>query len=198
MSKTLGIAVSVVALATGAWTMVAGRMTLTADSKVWVAGTSSVRSYTCKAVEVDGSVMTSAPIVKLEDAGSVVEAVTLTVEVDKMDCANGTMNAHMKKALKVQDHPTIEFQAKSVQTAADPDGSVLLTLVGDLKMAGQTQPLAVEGTMVRGEDGALRYRGQVGFDMTKWGVKPPSLMFGTMKVHAPVVVGFDVALTESG
>jgi hypothetical protein len=31
-------------------------------------------------------------------------------------------------------------------------------------------------------------------NMKEWGVKPPSLMMGTMKVKENVTVGFDVAL----
>jgi hypothetical protein len=33
--------------------------------------------------------------------------------------------------------------------------------------------------------------------MTDFGVEPPSLMMGTMRVHAPVTVGFDVTLNRS-
>ncbi len=43
-----------------AWTADRAGLALQPESKLWVEGTSSVRSYTCRAARVDGSVATQA------------------------------------------------------------------------------------------------------------------------------------------
>ena len=42
--------------------------------------------------------------------------------------------------------------------------------------------------------GTLRVRGSKPVDMTQWGVQPPSLMMGTMKVNRAATIHFDVVL----
>jgi hypothetical protein len=42
----------------------------------------------------------------------------------------------------------------------------------------------------------IRFKGSKQFKMTEYGVKPPTLMLGTMKVGDPVTVSFDLALSE--
>ena len=44
------------------------------------------------------------------------------------------------------------------------------------------------------EGNALRVRGSERITMMDYDVQPPRLMAGTMRVHAPVTVGFDVVL----
>jgi hypothetical protein len=43
-------------------------------------------------------------------------------------------------------------------------------------------------------DGALRVTGRYPMPMTQWGVQPPRLMMGTMKVGDTVTVNFDLLL----
>ena len=46
-------------------------------------------------------------------------AVDVTVPSEKMDCDNGTMNDHMRKALKVSDFPTIVFRLANYDVAVE-------------------------------------------------------------------------------
>ena len=54
-----------------------------------------------------------------------------------------------------------------------------------------TQPVSIDAT-VASESGQLRVRGSKAIRMTDYGVRPPSLMMGTMKVKPAVTIGFDV------
>ena len=56
--------------------------------------------------------------------------------------------------------------------------------------------LSVEA--VARENGQLRVCGSKRLVMTEWGVRPPTLMLGTMKVNPSVTVGFDVVLKLYG
>jgi polyisoprenoid-binding protein YceI len=163
-------------------------LTFGSGSRVWVSGTSTVRAWRCESAQVSGTA----------DAGSTEIAQIgqargeITIPVSTLDCRNGTMNGHMRTALKAQQSPTIRFRATSVRvTPAGAEGTVVMT--GQLTIAGQTRDVTVNGTAAR-EGSGLRVRGTEQVTMTDFGIQPPRLMAGTMRVHPPVTVGFDVVL----
>ena len=53
--------------------------------------------------------------------------------------------------------------------------------------------MTINATVAR-ENGQLRVRGSKRITMTEWGVRPPSLMLGAMRVAPAATVGFDVVL----
>lgn len=160
-------------------------LTFASGSRVWVQGTSTVRSYRCESTQVGGSA--DAAGTELAQLGGA--RGELTIPVSTLDCNNGTMNGHMRTALKAQQNPTIRFRASSVRATAA--GAVAMT--GQLTLAGQTREVTVNGTAAREGDN-LRLRGTHALTMTDYGIQPPRLMAGTMRVHAPVTIGFDVVL----
>ena len=156
-------------------------------SRVWVSGTSTVRSYRCESTQLSGSA---------QAAGTELSQVAqssgeISIPVSSLDCRNGTMNGHMRNALKAAQNPTIRFRATSV--AVTPQGAVRMT--GPLTIAGQTREVTINGTAAR-ENGRLRVTGSKQITMTDFGVTPPRLMAGTMRVHPPVTIGFDVVLGQ--
>ena len=168
--------------------MAAGLSTLSLGegSRVWVQGTSSVRSYRCESAQVGGTV--DAGSTRLADLA--VGGARITIPVASLDCRNNTMNGHMRTALKAPQAPTISFLATDVRVSG---GTARLT--GDLSIAGQTRPVSIDATVAE-ENGRLRVRGSKAIVMTEWGVRPPSLMMGTMRVSPNATVGFDVLLQQ--
>lgn len=154
-------------------------------SRVWVSGTSTVRSWRCETTQVEGTAQASTA--DLAQLGSVPGA-TVSIPVAALDCRNGTMNGHMRTALKAAENPTLRFRASDISVSG---GQAKMT--GELTIAGSTQPVTIDGT-VASENGQLRVQGSKQIRMTEWGVKPPSLMMGTMRVNPAVTVGFDVVL----
>jgi polyisoprenoid-binding protein YceI len=117
---------------------------------------------------------------------------TITVPAEQLECGNGTMNEHMKKALKVKDNPTIEFTVESYTLAKAADGTQA-QLNGTLTLGGVTKPITVSA-LGKGEGDALRVTGVYEIRMTEYGLKPPTLMLGTLKVNERVKVSFDLLL----
>ena len=95
------------------------------------------------------------------------------------------MNEHMVKALKTR---TIEFRLDSYTI----DGASAV-LNGKLTIGGTTRPIEIPGTVAL-QGSQVRVQATKQIVMSQWGVKPPSLMMGTMKVKDAVTVGFDVTL----
>jgi polyisoprenoid-binding protein YceI len=169
-------------------TVLVGRP-LNPDSRLWVEGTSSVRSYKCVATTLESAIELGAAEPAAAPVAQLVQGARVSVAVEALDCANGTMNGHMQKALRMKDHPRITFTLDSYTL----DGADAV-LEATLEMAGSSNPVRIPATVTEEAGGIVRVAAQHEIRMTEWGVKPPSLMLGAMKVHDPVTIHFDVTL----
>jgi len=165
------------------------------ESRLWVSGTSTVRAFQCQAGAFDAKIeSTGADAVAAVLAGEkAVSTIEVTVPAEKLDCRNGTMNEHMRKALKAKEFPTVVFRAASYDLTRTNE-SVGVTLNGTLTLGGVEKPITVNAQAKPGADGTLIVSGTREVRMTEFGLKPPSLMLGTMKVDEKITVGFEVVL----
>ena len=168
------------------------------DSRVWVEGGSTVRDWSCAAEGMAGIVVSdaNAAAFTLDDLGSAVASLELRIPVAGLACGNGTMDGHLKKALKASAHEMIVFRMQSYSSTAPDNGVSSLELRGTLAIAGAERPVVVKAAATRDSDGTLRVQGSHPIRMSLWGVQPPSLMLGTMKVRDDVVVHFDMKLRQ--
>lgn len=164
-------------------------LTFGAGSKVWVSGSSTVRGWRCESTQVTGTA--DAASTDLAQIGSA--RGEITIPISTLDCRNGTMNNHMRNALKAPQNPAIRFRATQVRVTPTGAAEGTVAMTGQLTIAGQTREVTIHGTAAR-EGDALRVRGTEALTMTEYGVQPPRLMAGTMRVHPPVTIGFDVVL----
>ena len=167
------------------------------ESRLWIAGTSTVRSFQCQATAFDAKIE-SAPngaVAAVLAGDKAVSSVTVTVPVEKLDCKNGTMNEHMRKALKASQNPTIVFKVDTYELTRGND-VVDVTLNGTLTIGGTEKPVTINAQAKPGENGTLLVSGTREVRMTEFGLKPPTLMLGTMKVDERVKVGFDIVLKD--
>jgi polyisoprenoid-binding protein YceI len=166
------------------------------ESRLWVSGTSTVRSFECAATAFESDLQSAPGAVAATLAGDkAITAVEVRVPAAKLDCKNGTMNEHMLKALKAKDNPTIVFRLASYDLARQ-DAAVRATLVGQLTLGGVEKPVTIVASAKEGPDGTLRVSGTHEISMRDFGLKPPTLMLGTMKVGEKVKVGFDLLLKD--
>jgi hypothetical protein len=184
--------VAMVAVLTAARPL-AEQMTLGTGSKLWFDGTSTVRDWNCAAGQVDVTVDAAANATAETLGGrKAVRAVQLTVPVARLDCnGNRRMNEHMWKALNAEQHQQIAFAMTGYElTAGTPTRG---TLYGTLTLNGQAKPISFPVEFAAA-GGALRVQGSYALKMTDWGVAPPTLMLGALKVGEVVTVRFDLLL----
>ena len=190
------MALGLLPLLLGARPLSDGGMNLMAESRLWVGGTSSVRGWECKATTFTATIESAPNAAATVLAGEkAVGAVDLTAAVDKLECGNGQMNGHMRKALKSEEHAQIAFRMTSYELARS-DSVLVVTMDGALTLGGTEKPIQLVGMATPATDGALRVSGTYSLKMTDFGLKPPTLMFGRIKVHDLVKVGFDVVLKD--
>ena len=192
--KSTLLALAIVLPASGAWTVANEMLVLQPQSRLWIDGTSSIRSFSCKAAEVnavvEGTGPNAIPQLLLADKG--VKSVRVTVPAERLDCGNGTMNEHMRKAIKLSEFDSIEFRLTDYDVARNADG-VSGTLNGTLLLGGVTKPVTLKAEG-KPEGGMLHITGSYDLDMTDYGLKPPTLMFGRIKVGRTVKVNYDLLL----
>ncbi|HYD51678.1 MAG TPA: YceI family protein [Gemmatimonadaceae bacterium] len=190
------MALALTAPALLAMTSSAAFMKLQPGSRLWVNGSSTVRSFECSATMIDAKVETSGPgtAVAVANGAKAVSAVKVAIPAAKLDCKNGTMNGHMMKALKASEAPIIAFDLAGYDLAKSAAGTAV-TLKGTLSIGGQTKPVTI-AALAKSEGTALRVTGTHEVRMTEFGLKPPTLMMGTMKVNELVKVSFDLQLTD--
>ena len=186
---------AIVAPAALAWTNVNIALRVQPTSKLWVTGTSTVKSFACQAKSFDALVDATLPdaVAAVLAGEKGVHSVALKVPTDKMDCGSGTMNGHMLNALKAKQNPEIVFELSSYDLAKIADG-VGVKIAGTLALGGVKKDITIDATAKAGPDGTLLVTGTYPLKMSEWGLKPPTLMLGTLKVNENVKVNFELLL----
>lgn len=192
--RTARLALCVAPMALMALTSFA-QLNLQPESRLWIDGTSTVRAFTCAAKEVQATIPAEADAVGALFAGEkAVQSALVRIPAAKLDCGNGTMNGHMYKALKVDQNPTIELNVASYDMTV-ANAQITGKLTGTLTIGGVTKPVVIDATGKKDGVG-LRVTGTYPVNMKEYGLKPPTLMLGTLKVGEIVKVNFDLLLND--
>ncbi len=151
-----------------------------------VSGTSTVRGWTCtvtgSAQVTTGSSSDSSPPVRGLDDG--VQTAMLTVPVGEFECPDDTMREHLLDALRPDEYPEITFLLEGYR----PSGQGAVT-TGALTILAATHEVSVPLFMTPSGSG-VQIEGEVALDMTDYGVEPPVVMLGLMRVRPRIRIQF--------
>lgn len=150
-----------------------------------VSGTSTIRGWTCSvrgAMAVTpgtGSTQPAAP-------GFVngVQAATVTVPVKDFKCPTDEMTQHLLEAMKADKFSEIVYRLERYEAAG---GQTQAT--GTLTITGVTQPISLP-VVLKASDPGIQIEGNTRIDMTKFGVDPPVVMLGLLKVGPQIRIEF--------
>jgi polyisoprenoid-binding protein YceI len=103
------------------------------------------------------------------------------------------MNSVMQGAIKMEDHPLIQFKAAELVFKEAKEGKLAFEAPGKLTVAGLTKDLTLPITLEHAEGGKLKFRGEAKVKMTDFGIKPPSpaLALGLIKTDDEVKITFE-------
>jgi hypothetical protein len=195
LSSVLMPAVAILVTSAPARTQNHPRMDVQLRGTLEIEGDSTLRKYHARTADLRATIELRDParadleregLEALVRAGQVTR-VELSIPIDRIASGDGTLDRHLRAALKADAFPTIRFVADDVRPAPDA-----LALSGRLEIAGVARPSIVQARTTAGS-GGLRLVGQQELFMSQFGIKPPTLMFGTLKVADRVIVRFDVA-----
>jgi hypothetical protein len=172
-------------------------------SSLWLKGTSTLHDFECR---TDSTVITmtrdeAAPAPRNAAAllslmrSLAVREVDAKVPVRTLHSEKSGLDKNMYKTLKPEEHPDIVFHLE--RYVLSDSGTVADTLAmnasGTLTITGVTRPVTLR-LRAYPADGGVRVEGQHALRMTEYGIKPPKMMLGTVKVGDGVTVGFKLLL----
>ena len=152
-----------------------------------VSGTSTVRGWTCS---VTGSAQVTAgsstPVRGL-DGG--VQTATLNVPVDDFTCPDEEMREHLLEAMRADEFPEITFRLEGYE--ANSQGAVT---TGTLTILDATEEVNFPLSLTPSGSGA-QIEGELALDMTAYGVEPPVVMLGLLRVRPRIRIQFSGIIT---
>lgn len=175
-------ALAVAAAAVLALASTAGAQTL----DFTISGTSTIRGWTCTA---KGNVATTAGTgaqKALPGYATGVASAKVTLLLKDFACPNDEMREHLHQAMKAEAFPEVVFTLDKYDAAADvAQASGTMTIIG--KTLPVTFPVSLKGGEISGE---------TRLDMTAYGVEPPVVMMGLLKVNPQVRIQFKGAVPK--
>lgn len=122
---------------------------------------------------------------------------TLHVRAKSLDCGNQAMNKDMYETLLADKHPNIRIELQRVQLPAPEALSrinewTLLKANAQLTIAGITQPVVFEVQAMRLATDRIRLTSVKEVRMTDFGMAPPRVLMGLVKVHDTIRIHLDL------
>jgi polyisoprenoid-binding protein YceI len=107
------------------------------------------------------------------------------------------MDERTYSTLKVEKYPTMTYVVTRIVSSQVGAGESTVTVSGNLTIAGVTKPSDLVLKIKNLPGGDIQVKGSRKVLMSNHGIKPPSFMFGAMKVADEVTITFDVVLKKS-
>jgi len=199
-----GLAVLAIALPAVAETP---NILLAPESSISLVGDSTLHPFSCKSAGIvlssalDPAVVSAAPdIWNAVLQKNALKQMRLTVPVKTLKSKESALDKNMYKALKAESYPDIVFDLKAyeVQPSTITPAAFHIKASGTLQVSGGQQTIELHAEAIPEAAGhadgqpGLRVQGQYALMMTDYGVKPPTLLMGTIKVKNEVIIHFDL------
>jgi polyisoprenoid-binding protein YceI len=197
MTKTFITLSALMAVATtaGAQSASAIRLRLDPASEVTIEGTSSLHAFHCKTNKMLAYVDVDPGYTKdLTKVTRPIASVKINIVIRSLTCGNGQMDKNMYSTLDADKNPIIKYTMSGydiLDGSASPTAFSAKT-TGSLTIAGKEKTIAMKINAERLSDGKATAKGEQVVLMTDFGIKPPSFMFGRLKVGNEVTVKFNL------
>jgi polyisoprenoid-binding protein YceI len=163
------------------------------NSKVEIAGTSTLHDWTADVTKVNGSGKISLKGKEL----SGISALSITMDAQSIKSEKGsTMDNNIYKTLKAKQYPAISFSLSKVNSITPKGNAFEVNADGKITIAGVTKTvnLLVNGTE---SNGGITFKGSKKLKMTDYGLEPPVMFLGTLKTGDEVTIRFETTLSRS-
>jgi hypothetical protein len=176
-------------------------------STLWLEGTSTLHDFESRTTETAITIVRGAGVAEPRGAadlaglmrGTGITGVDVRVPVLTLHSGKAGLDKNLRKTLKAEEHPAITFH---LERYAQRDGgaqgdTIALSAEGELTVSGQSRPVTLEARAYPG-DGGVWLEGRQVLRMTTFGIKPPKMMLGTLRVGDQITVHYRLLLTIRG
>lgn len=180
-------------LAVGSWAQIAVRW----GGSLRVEGDSTLHKWSCASTSTemtfslaDGAPQSLAEAIK----ASKIKSMNVKIAVAGLKSGETGLDKNMRKAMRENEFPNVVYHLDKYEMAKDSANGVFAAKTsGQLTIAGVTKPVGIDVEFHLGPDGAA-VKGSYTLKMSDYGITPPTLMLGTIKVRDPVTIRFDLDL----
>lgn len=179
-------------------------LSLGAGSRLWIEGTSTIHEWESGSGQVTVRMTHGPGVARPADAGglesliraSAVSRVEVLVPVATLHSKKSGLDKNLWKAMKSEAYPAVRCQLTryTVTPGAAAGDTLGIRAEGTLEIAGQSRPVTLEARAWRAPDG-IWITGSEPLLMSEYGIKPPTMMMGTLRVADRVVVHYRLLLT---
>lgn len=175
-------------------------LAVASGSNLWIDGNSTLHKYEIKTSTFDlntGSYTQSSPTIPAINTllAGISGNFVLTIPVNSLDDPEPGFNHNLWRALKYKQNPNIVFSMTSATATPDPSvgGRYDVSAQGTLTIAGKERPESISAVFDVNAN-TITISGSKDLLMTDYGVKPPTMFFGTIKTDDQVTIRWNVKL----
>jgi polyisoprenoid-binding protein YceI len=169
--------------------------TLSKDYAVIIHGTSNLHNWD----ETVGTVTGSGTVSRNEDKSFNLDALSINMEVRSIKSSEGAiMNNNTYKALKADANPEITIKLLNpIKAIQSQSNDATVSASAELTIAGVTKTITIQVKVFMQDQGKLIFEGSQAIDMTEYGIKPPTALFGALKTGNEITIKFKTSFTTT-
>ena len=169
------------------------RLRIEPGSELSIAGTSNVHDFHCKTNKFSAYVDVDPGYTRdLTKVSRPIVNVNVIIAVKSLSCGNKKMDENMYSTLQADKNQIIRYKLNGYDILNGSATAFAAKTTGVLTILGKEKVVAMKIDAARLNDGKATAEGEETLLMSEFGIKPPSFMFGTMKVGDEVKVKFNL------
>lgn len=176
------------------------QLSVTPSGSLRIEGDSTLHKWssTATAVSMSFTMADDAPKGLAEALkASKVKGMELKIAVAGLKSGESGLDKNMRKSMDAEKFPEVLYKLGKYELSKPVNGVVTAKTTGELTIAGKAQTISMDVDFNLGSDKA-EAKGSYTLNMSDYGIKPPSLMLGAIKVRDPVTIRFDLVLSQDG
>lgn len=124
-----------------------------------------------------------------------IQSLSFNLPVKNLKSTEGNlMDTRAYDALKAEKNPNISFKLLSATPTSNTANKSVFKVTGELTISGTTKQIEMTANATKNADGSVIITGSQNLKMTQFGIKPPSFMFGALKVTDNLTIDYTVRL----
>lgn len=124
-----------------------------------------------------------------------IQSLSFTLPVKNLKSTEGsTMDNRAYDAMKADKYPNISFSLLTATPVSNDGNKSQFKVTGNLTISGVTKQIEMVANATKNADGSVIITGSQNIKLTQFGIKPPSFMFGALKVTDNLTIDYAVRL----
>jgi hypothetical protein len=165
-----------------------GQVTKTGSYSIIVKGTSNLHDWSMKTngAGIAANFSLTPGVAHVAN----IPSLAFNIPVNTLKSGESLMDKRAYETLNASKNPNISFKVVGATASGENGNKSTLNVTGILTIAGNARQLTLSGNTVTGADGTVTITGAKKIKMSEFGVKPPSFMFGALKVGDELTIEY--------